>query len=113
MKPVAFLFAVGVVLTIAPPPPAVAGEAPLWRYDRRSPWPPFPHSGRAQSVWDSLACWDNCGSYSTWNLVACLERDTQGHCLKYTDAADRYCQRECRIRGGPLLPIDTLFPLSY
>jgi hypothetical protein len=84
----------------------LAGEAAIWRYNRHSAEPAFPLSERAQSVWASGACWSDCGSYTTWNLVACLERDTQGHCLKVTNRADRYCQRECRTSGGPLLPFE-------
>ena len=91
----------------------LAGDTTIWRYNRHSPEPPFPLSGRSQSVWASGACWSECGSYTTWNLVACLYRDTQGRCLKRADADDRACQRACRTRGGPLLPIDTLFPLAF
>lgn len=90
--------------------PAAAGE--VWRYNRHSGEPPFPLGERAQSVWASGACWTECGSVTTWNLAACLERDAQGRCLKQADAGDRYCQRACRTRGGPYLPIDTLFPLA-
>jgi hypothetical protein len=90
---------------------AEAGE--IWRYNRHSPEAAFPLTKRAEAVWASGACWSECGSYSTWNMVACLERDKQGRCLKLTDAADRYCQRQCRTRGGPFLPIDTLIPLAF
>lgn len=67
---------------------------------------PFPRSERAQSIWASGVCWSECGSVTTWNLATCLERDSQGDCLKRADKADRSCQRECRTSGGPLLPID-------
>jgi hypothetical protein len=67
---------------------------------------PFPRSERAQSVWASGACWSGCGSYCAWGEAQCLERDTQGQCLKLTDSCDRYCQRQCRTSGGPLLPLD-------
>jgi hypothetical protein len=83
-----------------------AGETTVWRYNRHSAGPPFPLSERAQSVWASGACWTECSSYTTWNLAACLEHDAQWRCLKRADRADRACQRECRTRGGPLLPID-------
>jgi hypothetical protein len=86
--------------------PASAGEAAIWHYDRHNAEPPFPLSERPQSVWASGACWSDCGSTTTWNLAACLDRDKQGHCLKRADAADRACQRACRTIGGPLLPID-------
>ena len=52
--------------------PATAGDTAIWRYNRHSPEPPFPLSERAQSFWASGACWSECGSYTTWNLVACL-----------------------------------------
>ncbi|HTT48721.1 MAG TPA: hypothetical protein VMG39_12050 [Pseudolabrys sp.] len=92
---------------------ATAGAPEVWRYNNHSPDPPFARSGRADSVWGSTACWNECGSATTWNLVACLARDAQGHCLRYADAGDRSCQRACRTRGGPFLPLDTLFPFEY
>jgi hypothetical protein len=92
---------------------AAAGEPSVWRYNRHSAEPPFPLSERAESIWASGACWSECGSNTAWNLVACLESEPQGRCLKRTNAADRACQRACRTRGGPLLPIDTLFPLAH
>jgi len=67
---------------------------------------PFPRSERAQSVWASSACWSDCGRSCAWGLIECVETDAQGHCLKITDRCDRYCQRECRTTGGPLLPIE-------
>jgi hypothetical protein len=67
---------------------------------------PFLRSDRAQSVWDSGACWSECGSQCTWRQAACLETSLQGQCLAYTDSCDRYCQRSCRTSGGPFLPID-------
>jgi hypothetical protein len=89
--------------------PGVAAElgavAPARAVVLRSAAPalPFPRSERAQSVWAASACWSDCGSHCTWGLAACLTRDAQGHCLKLGDACDRYCQRECRTGGGPLV----------
>ena len=93
--------------------PAQAADGAIWRYNKHNPEPAFPLNKRAESIWASGACWSECGSYTTWNLVACLDQDRQGRCLKRADAGDRACQRECRTRGGPLLPIDTLFPFAY
>lgn len=67
---------------------------------------PFPRSERAQSVWASGACWSECGSYCAWGEAGCLRSDAQGLCLQLTDTCDRYCQRQCRTSGGPLLPLD-------
>jgi hypothetical protein len=83
---------------------AAAGDGQIWRYNRRSAEPAFQPSEHAQSIRASGACWSECGSYTTWNLVACLEHDAQGHCLKRTDWGDRMCQRACRTSGGPWLP---------
>ena len=107
MKPFVLLLALLLGgISLLPGAPATAGEAAIWRYNRHSQEPAFPLSERAQSVWASGACWSDCGSHCTWGLAACLTRDAQGHCLKLGDACDRYCQRECRTSGGPLLPID-------
>jgi hypothetical protein len=66
---------------------------------------PFPRSERAQSVWAGGACWSECGSYCAWGFAGCLKQDAQGHCIQLTDDCDRYCQRQCRKQGGPLLGI--------
>ncbi len=108
MKPLLVLLTVflgGIVL------PATAADlkpmtASSWRAPGQRDAPPFPRSERAASVWSAGACWSDCGSHCAWGLAGCLERDAQGQCLKLTDACDRYCQRECRSSGGPLLPID-------
>ena len=63
---------------------------------------PFPRSSRSQAVWASDACWNDCQSYCTWGEAGCLQVDSQGRCLRYTDRCDRACQRDCRTRGGPL-----------
>ena len=65
---------------------------------------PFPRSERAQSVWASGLCSNECGAYCAQGLVGCLHRSSQGQCLTYTDRCDRYCQNQCRTQGGPLLP---------
>ena len=107
MKP--FVLALALLLGgiwLLPASPAAAGEVDMWRYNHHSPDLPFPRSKRAESVWASGACWSGCGSHCTWGLAACVTVDAQGHCLKWADACDRSCQRECRTRGGPLLPLD-------
>ena len=107
MKPFVLILALLLgALSLLPAAPATAAEPAIWRYNRHSQEPAFPLSERAQSVWASGACWSDCGSTTTWNLASCLELDRQRHCLKRANAADRACQRACRTRGGPLLPID-------
>jgi len=83
-----------------------ASDVKNWRFSAPGQELPFPRSERAQSVWASGACWSECGSYCAWGFAGCLERDAQGQCLKLTDKCDRYCQRQCRTSGGPLLPIE-------
>ena len=117
MKPSIVLFALllgGIVLSTVRPAaaddanPSVAKPSVVkpWRYNRPSQELPFSRGERAQSIWASGACWSECGSYCAWGQSGCLERDAQGQCLKITDKCDRYCQRECRTSGGPLLPFD-------
>jgi hypothetical protein len=89
------------------PVPAVVGpHPPIWRYNGPPQEPPFPHSGRSQAIWASDACWSECGAYCAWNLNGCLYHDSQGICILYSAACDRYCQRACRTAGGPFLPIE-------
>jgi hypothetical protein len=87
-------------------PTTAADGVKLWRYSAKSQEPPFSRSERAQSVWASGACWSDCGSHCAWGQTGCLQHDAQGQCIKLTDACYRYCQRECRSSGGPLLPLD-------
>jgi hypothetical protein len=97
---------IGSVLML-PAGSAAAGDGVRpWRASTKSQELPFPRDERAQSVWSSGACWSDCGSYCAWGQTGCLQRDAQGQCIKLTNACDRYCQRECRTSGGPLLPID-------
>jgi hypothetical protein len=88
-----------------PPAEAADGVKP-WRYTARSQELPFARGDQAQSAWASGACWSECGSYCTWGQAGCLEHDAQGQCVKLADKCDRYCQRECRTSGGPLLPVE-------
>ena len=95
----------GVILTPAAAADQTSMRPSVWRMGVQREVP-FPRSERAQSVWASGACWSECGAYCAWGQSGCLERDAQGQCLKLTDKCDRYCQRECRTSGGPLLPIE-------
>jgi hypothetical protein len=66
---------------------------------------PFPAGKRAASIWLSDACWRDCSRHCTWNMETC-QRAAQvpaDVCRPQLDACDRACQRNCRLRGGPLL----------
>ena len=102
LLPVALLLG-GLVLSTGDCCPARAAESAALTYFGRAPALPFPRWERAQSVWASGACWSDCGAHCAWGLAACLARDAQGRCLKLGDACDRYCQRQCRASGGPLV----------
>ncbi len=83
--------------------PAVGADLGLTRapaYGHRFALP-FPRSARAAAVWGEGACWRDCQRTCTWGLTGCLAVDSQGRCLKTTDACDRSCQRDCRVSGGP------------
>jgi hypothetical protein len=110
MKIIFALF--GLILSglIAAGPSLAADLQPLtaktWRMNTRTYVPPFPRSERSQAVWDGGERWTECGSYCAWGQTQCLERDSQGLCLKLTDKCDRMCQRESRTAGGPLIPFE-------
>ena len=99
------LLLVGVLMAAAPVA-AAEGQAPSWRYNAYNQELPFARNKRAELVWASGACWTECGSYCAWGLAGCLKDDSQGRCLKLSDKCDRYCQRECRSRGGPFLSVE-------
>jgi len=84
-------------------PQADAADISVWRGSLFIHQLPFPRGERAQAVWNERACWSDCGSHCAWGMAGCLAYDAQGRCLKLADRCDRYCQRECRTSGGPLL----------
>ncbi len=86
--------------------PVVGPHPPIWRYNGPPQEPPFPRSEPSQAVWDAGACWSECGAYCAWGLNQCLYNDAQGACIVRTDSCDLYCQRACRTRGAPFLPLD-------
>jgi hypothetical protein len=98
------LLVLGILLQAAAP--AAAEGVKPWRHNDRNQELPYQRGEPAQSVRASGACWSECGAYCAWGQTQCLEHDTQGQCVKLTDRCDRYCQRECRTKGGPLLPVD-------
>jgi hypothetical protein len=87
-------------------PPVVGPHPPVWRYNGPPQPLPFARSERSASVWASDACWNDCRASCAWDLNGCLHYDSQGTCILYSAACDRYCQRDCRTQGGPLLPFD-------
>ena len=102
MRPFVLLFT---LLALVAALPAGAADVTLRPTALTTPHAlPFPRSERAQSVWAAGLCSNECGSYCAQGLVGCLDRSSQGQCLKYTDRCDRYCQNQCRTQGGPLLP---------
>jgi hypothetical protein len=86
--------------------PGLAADAQVgarWRGNMQFHSLPFPRSERAAAIWDERACWSGCGAHTAWGLAACVMYDAQGRCLRLADKADRLCQRQCRMRGGPLV----------
>jgi hypothetical protein len=66
----------------------------------------IPRSPAASLVWAGDACWRGCAMDCGRHLQACLAANAPESCISQNDACDRFCQRECRLYGGPLLPID-------
>ena len=84
-------------------PAADVSVSAYWRGNMQVRSLPFPRSERAAAVWNERACWSECGAHTAWGLAACLRYDAQGRCLRIADKVDRFCQRECRMLGGPLV----------
>jgi hypothetical protein len=87
-------------------PPVIGPHPPIWRYNSPPQPPPFLHSKRSGAIWASDACWNHCRASCAWDLNGCVHYNTQGVCILYSAACDRYCQADCRIQGGPFLPIE-------
>ena len=89
--------------------PANAADAGGWRRPVAGPVPAYravPRSAAAALVWAGDACWRGCAMDCGRQHKICLSFDSSGNCLAYNGACDRFCQRECRLYGGPLLPLD-------
>ncbi len=87
-------------------PPVVGPHPPVWRYNRQPRALPFERSEQTASVWASDACWKGCRATCAADLDGCIHYNAQGICVLYSAACDRYCQRDCRGQGGPLLPLE-------
>jgi hypothetical protein len=102
-----FLLLAGLLL-LSGLPQAEAADAGIWR----KPFAPavasriIPRSPEASLIWAGDACWRGCAQDCGRHLKACLSVDSSGSCLSQNGACDRFCQRECRYYGGPLLPLD-------
>ena len=93
------------------PPPAWAADASIVRQKTTAVGVVtakrvIPRSPEAQLVWASDACWRGCAQDCGRQLKVCLSYDASGNCLSYNGSCDRFCQRECRLYGGPLMPWD-------
>jgi|SRR4051794_4420236 hypothetical protein len=89
---------------------AEAADASIWRSKSAAApatsYRVIPRSPEAQLVWAADACWRGCAMDCGRHFKACLPGDAAGNCISQNDACDRFCQRECRLYGGPLLPLD-------
>lgn len=66
----------------------------------------IPRSPAASLVWAGDACWRGCAMDCGRHYRACLATTAPENCIAQNDACDRFCQRECRFYGGPLLPLN-------
>ena len=88
---------------------AHAADVGTWRKPAAAPATAYrviPRSPEASLVWAGDACWRGCAMDCGRHYQACLSVDAQPNCTAQNDACDRFCQRECRLYGGPLLPLD-------
>jgi hypothetical protein len=66
----------------------------------------IPRSPEASLVWATYGCWRGCAQDCGRHLRICLATTAPEDCISSNHACDRFCQRECRAYGGPLLPLD-------
>jgi hypothetical protein len=88
---------------------AEAADVGIWPRPAAAPASTFrviPRSPEASLVWASDACWKGCAMDCGQHFKTCLSADAASNCIAQNDACDRFCQRECRSYGGPLLPLD-------
>jgi len=98
-----------IALLMAALPPAEAAEAGISRRPVAAPasvYRVIPRSPAASLVWAGDACWRGCAMDCGRHLRACFSADAPENCIAQNDGCDRFCQRECRLYGGPLLPLD-------
>ena len=103
------LLLLAALLTLAGLSPIQAADAAGWRRPVAAPATAYrviPRSPAASLVWAGGACWRGCAMDCGRHFHVCLSADAPENCIAQNDACDRFCQRECRRYGGPLLPID-------
>jgi hypothetical protein len=104
-----FLLLLAALLTVGLPS-AEAADASVWRSKSAAAATPayrvIPRNPEASLVWAGDACWRGCAMDCGRHFKACLSVDAAGNCISQNDGCDRFCQRECRLYGGPLLPLD-------
>jgi hypothetical protein len=65
---------------------------------------PYPQSGRSMTVWNRIACWNDCKTDCNARMAGCVGSADPDACRPHLDACDRSCQRSCRsFWQGPLL----------
>jgi len=86
-----------------------AADVGSWRNPVAAPATAYravPRRPAASLVWAGDACWRGCAMDCGRHFRTCLSADAPENCIARNDACDRFCQRECRFYGGPLLPLD-------
>ncbi len=104
-----FLLLAALLVALVSLSPATAADAGIWRKPSAAPatiYRAVPRSPAASLIWAGDACWRGCAMDCGQHFQACLSADTHENCIAQNDACDRFCQRECRFYGGPLLPLD-------
>ena len=86
----------------------LAGATSHHRAVRQMPRPcqwdgAYPLSWRARKIRRADNCWRGCQAEAGRAFQTCLRVNNSNDCVQSNDAADRYCLRQCRSYGGPLL----------
>jgi hypothetical protein len=79
--------------------------APKHKVQRHNRYPIQPWNWRVAKIRRADRCWHGCLADTGTAFQACLSAHAPTACVSRNDAADRYCLHECRLGGGPLLPL--------
>ena len=69
---------------------------------RVAPLPIAPNSLSA-TVLASDGCWRTCEAHCGWHVRKCIRHEGVTDCMPANESCDRYCVKQCRAYGGPLL----------
>jgi hypothetical protein len=101
--------ALALVILIAALTGASAAELYSPRAQYAVPIPPPPPMAlrginkQSAAIRLSDSCWRSCEAHCGAGFQRCIRESPYDFCVFHNNACDLHCQRECRIKGGPIV----------